>query len=320
VSLSTDARTLVTGRFCRAISAAVIGGMTLSFVASVALAQEASAAAPKAPYSDADADGYLGICNQHGQQITSGNINTKPFAWEVVSSVAAPQAVSGKGRTSTLYAYQPIQGLDAGYWSGEQITGTSQYSNPSVPIAVSTDRDFPLSQFLNVFPPKWDGFIELRVYLDAPGVEPDVMNYPALSLSISGDTWHAVGGGSVDCTAGQAESDEQILPATTTSQASSGSQPSTPSSAGGSSGSGGSSSAGGSSGGTNSKGSSGSTATSGGAHSSASDAGTASALPASKVSKRSDAGPLVVGAVIALILVSIVSGITIRAKRRGTSS
>jgi hypothetical protein len=298
----------------------VIGGLTFSFVVSAASAQEASATVPKAPYTDADADGYLGICNQHGQQITSGNINTKPFAWEVVSSVAAPSAVSGKGRTATLYAYQPIQGLDAGYWSGEQITGTSQYSNPSVPIAVSTDRDLPLSQFLNVFPPKWDGFIELRVYLDAPGVEPDVMNYPALSLSISGDTWQAVGGGSVDCTAGQAESDEQILSATTTSQAGSGAQSSNSSSTGESSSSAGSSSAGGSSAATSGKGSSGSTATSAGAGSSASDAGTASALPASKVSKRSDTGPLVAGAVLALILVSIVSGITIRARRRRASS
>jgi hypothetical protein len=223
----------VTKRGIVAVTAAAVG-----LLATVGPA----AATPKVPYTDPSADGYLGICNQQGKQITSGSIDSTPFAWEVVSSAAAPSSVSGSGRTATLYAYQPIEGVDPEDWSGDQLTGTSQYSNPSHPTAVSTSRDFALSQFLNVFPTKWDGFIELRMFLDAPGTQPEVLTYPALSLHISGDTWQAVGGGPVVCTAGQAESNEAILPTTTTTKGRSGSPSSSSSSPGIKAGRGGSSS------------------------------------------------------------------------------
>ena len=180
-------------------------------------------AAPAVPYTDPNTAGYIGICNQQNQQVTSGNIDTTPFAWKVVSSEAAPSAVSGTGRTATLYAYQPILNLPAGYWSGEAITGTSQYSNPAHPTAVSTHLDNALSQFLNVFPPKWDGFVELRLFLGAPGEEPQALTYPALNLHISGDTWRAVGGGSVNCNSGQAASNEDALPGATVAKPGSGS-------------------------------------------------------------------------------------------------
>jgi len=177
------------------------------------LAAAVADAAPSVPYTDPRAAaGYIGLCNQQGQQVTSGSIDTAPFVWRAVSTVAAPSGVSGTGRTATLYAYQPMQGLPAQYWSGEQITGTAQYSNPSFPTVVSTARDLPLSNFLNTFHPQWDGFIELRLYLDAPGSGLYVDSYATLNLYISGDQWQAVGGGSVNCNSGQAVSDEAALP------------------------------------------------------------------------------------------------------------
>jgi hypothetical protein len=282
-------------------SAAVVGVVLLGAVGP-------AAATAKVPYTDPSAAGYLGICNQQGHQITSGSITSVPFAWEVVSSAAAPSAVSGTGRTATLYAYQPIEGEGAGDWSGEQITGTSQYTDPSHPMAVSTDRDFALSQFLTVFPPKWNGFIELRLFLDAPGAQPEVLAYPALSLQISGGTWHAVGGGSVDCTAGHAQSDEASLPTTTSANGSPGSHSATTSPTGTSADTGGSSSPQSSLPGNSAKGKD--------SASGKVDGAKANALA---VSKTSNALPLVLVIVVALMLIAIAAWVVIRNRRRRVS-
>jgi hypothetical protein len=292
----------------RAVVAVAVGGIGLLGIVGPA------GATPKVPYTDPSAAGYLGICNRQGQQITSGSIDSVPFAWEVVSSAPAPSSVSGSGRTATLYAYQPIQGEEAGDWSGEQITGTSQYTDPSHPMAVSTDRDFALSQFLAVFPPKWDGFVELRLVLDSPGAEPQVLAYPALSLQISGATWQAVGGGSVDCTGGRAESDEVILPTTTTANGGSGSQSSSSSSTGTNSATG-----------TNADraGSSSPPSSGPGNVSKANDPSDArgSGVPANAlaVSKSSNVIPLVVLIAVALLLIAIAAWIVIRSRRRKLS-
>jgi cobalamin biosynthesis Mg chelatase CobN len=64
---------------------------------------------------------------------------------------------------------------------------------------------------LENFHPKWDGFMQLRIYLGAPNHQAYEIHYPALNLEITGDTWTAVGGGPVDCKAGTAVSDESVL-------------------------------------------------------------------------------------------------------------
>ncbi len=263
-------------------------------------------AAPAVPYSDPNAAGSIGICNQQNQQVTSGNIATTPFAPKVVSSVAAPSSVSGTGRTATLYAYQPIPNLPSGYWSGEQITGTSQYSNPAHPMAAATSRDLSLSQFLDVFPPKWDGFIELRLFLGAPGKQPQVLTYPALDLYISGSTWQAVGGASVDCTAGQAVSTEDALPGVSAANAGSGSP---------------SSSSPGAKSSSDSSPATGAKSATGGVHSSSRDKGDgatadAGTQPVAAVSKSSNTTLLVLLAVAAVILIVIATVFVIRGRRR----
>jgi hypothetical protein len=196
-------------------------------------------AAPAVPYTDPSAVGYIGLCNQQGQQITSGSVSTLPFVSRAVSSVPADSSISGTGRTATLYAFQPIDGIDPEDWSGEQLTGTAQYSNPSHPMTAATTRDSSLASFVDTYPPVWDGFIELRIILDAPGKPAYVQTYPALNIHVSGDTWQAVGGGSVNCNAGQATSDEDILPKSTGSSGSSSSSSSGSHSASGSSATGG---------------------------------------------------------------------------------
>jgi len=189
--------------------------LTVSGLSTV-LGATAVGAAPTAPYTDPDAVGYIGLCNQAGQQISSGSVSGAPFVWRAVSSQPAPAPYNGAGGTAILDAYLPMQALAPGDWSGEQLTSSTRYSNPQSPMAQTTERDVPLEDFLQDYPPEWDGFIQLRLFLGAQNQPADVQHYPALNLEISGDTWTAIGGGPVNCNAGNAESLETVLAPTST--------------------------------------------------------------------------------------------------------
>ncbi len=168
------------------------------------------------PYTDPSSSGYLGLCNQAGQQVTSGSINAAPYAWLAASSVPAKAPYSGSGRTATLYAFLPLQGFPPGDWSGQTMTAASSYSNPTVPMAAGTSRDPSLKDFIEAYPPKWDGFVQLRMYVDTTDQPASTKHYPTLNIQVTGETWHAVGGGPVNCEAGTATSAEVMLTPTTT--------------------------------------------------------------------------------------------------------
>jgi hypothetical protein len=168
-------------------------------------------AAPAAPFTDQNAIGYLGLCNQAGQQISSGNIDTAPFAARVVSSQPALAPYNNGGRVAVLYVFLPIQGLPAGDWSGEQLTASTHYSDPAHPTAVATSRDEPLRTAVSDFPPKWDGFFQLRLFLGTSDEPLYEAHYPALDIQVDGTKWQSFGGGPVDCHSGTAVSAESIL-------------------------------------------------------------------------------------------------------------
>ena len=115
--------------------------------------------------------------------------------------------------------YQPQQGLPAGDWSGTQLTASSSYTNPANPMAAATDGDQSLQSIIEAYPPRWDGFLQLRMYLSTAGHEPYEATYPTLNVQVTGDTWQAVGGSPVNCASGTAVSIESVLlpPSTTTS-------------------------------------------------------------------------------------------------------
>ena len=215
-------------RITTALTAAALG--LLSTLAVVLGGSGVSGAAPVVPYTDPNAVGYIGLCNQAGQQITSGSINTDPFTWRAVSSQPAPSDYAVPGQTAILLAYQPQEGLEASEWSGDSLTASSRYSNASNPMAAATDRDGSLAVFMQEYLPKWDGFLQLRMYLGAPNKQQYDLTYPALNIQVTGDTWTAVGGGPVDCASGTAESLETIvLPSSTTTTTTSPGGSSTPS-------------------------------------------------------------------------------------------
>jgi len=176
----------------------------------------AAAAGSGVPYTDPNAVGYIGLCNQAGHQITSGNIDATPFAWRAVSSQAAPAPYNNAYRTAILLAYQPQQGLASGEWSGDELTASSRYTNSANPMAAATAGDDSLADFIDEFHPKWDGLLQLRMYLGTQNEEQYELHYPVLNIKVTGDTWSAIGGGPVNCDSGSAVSLESVvLPATT---------------------------------------------------------------------------------------------------------
>jgi MYXO-CTERM domain-containing protein len=174
----------------------------------------AGAQASTRPYPDVDVIGGITLCAQNGAQLTSGSIATKPFVWRAVGSTAAPAGYQAGG-TATLYAFQPRRGVDPGDWSGEQLTASARYSSVAHPTAAATYADYPLRTFLGDYPAGWNGYVQLRLYLSAPGQSPASASYDAADIQVSGGTWRLLDGGPADCAAaGRAESLETVtLPA-----------------------------------------------------------------------------------------------------------
>ena len=190
---------------------AALGAVALSLGLAFLAPSGSAVAGSPVPYSDPAAAGSIGLCNQQGQQITSGSISTAPFAWRAVSTEAATGAYAGTSRTAILLAYQPIEGLAASDWSGDELTASSRYSNPADPMAAATGGDESLASFMGEFKPDWDGFLQLRMYLDAANEQTYSVHYPTLDIQVTGTTWTAVDGAPVDCSAGTAESIESVL-------------------------------------------------------------------------------------------------------------
>ena len=167
--------------------------------------------ATRVPYSDPNAVGYLALCNRAGEVITSGSVNSVPFVWRAVSSEPAAKPYNNPFRTAILLAYQPQEGLEPTEWTGEQLTASTRYSNPSHPMAEATTRDQSLNWFLANYAPRWDGFVQLRLYLGTADEPEYSLNYPALNIQVIGRTWHVVDPRPLNCKAGIAESIESML-------------------------------------------------------------------------------------------------------------
>lgn len=176
-----------------------------------ALAVAAPAAADAVPYTDPSAVGSITLCNTLGQPMTHGNIHVKPFAWRAVGSAAAPSGYAGHGRTAALYGYQPMNQVDPSQWNGEFLTAGATYSNPARPMAAASPADPSLADLLGDYPPRWNGLIQLRMFVGAPGQPTLTSRYNAATLQISGDTWTLLAGGQDGCASGTSKSSELIV-------------------------------------------------------------------------------------------------------------
>lgn len=192
---------------------AVCGTLAAIAWSVVGLGTPAAMAASSPPYKDPRATSPLALCGKDGKQVTSGSTADRPFIWRAVSASKAPAPYNKKGRTATLFAYQPRPQVDATEWSGELVTASAKYSDASHPMAAATDLDEPLSTFLDAYPTKLDGFVQLRLYLSAPNEPAFTLQYAAANIQVSHGRWHLVGASPrVSCTSGTAVSLEAILP------------------------------------------------------------------------------------------------------------
>jgi hypothetical protein len=171
-----------------------------------------ASASPSVPYDDPSAIGFIGLCDRNDQPIDHGSIDDVPFVWSAVSSVAASPPYDADGRTATLLAYQPREGLTAGEWSGQLLTASSRYDDPQQPTAAATDADDSLATFLDAYPANWDGFVELRLILGAPGEQARTTVYAATDIQVDGRTWRTVRGGTTACNRSASHSLEELVP------------------------------------------------------------------------------------------------------------
>ena len=160
-------------------------------VVGIVLATRSSAQA--SAITDGGSTGGITLYDQAGAPLTTGSVATHPFVAKAVSSIPLPAAYRAAGAKATLLAFQPRQGIPASAWSGDTLTAASPIADPAHPAVVAAATDFSLADFLDEFPARWDGTIELRIFVSAPGLPPMTTSYPSVMLHISGDTW-TVGG------------------------------------------------------------------------------------------------------------------------------
>jgi hypothetical protein len=188
----------------------------------VSLPVTAVAATTPLPYTDPAAAGSITLCDASGRPLTHGLVATAPFVASAHTDLAAPTAYAVDRATALLYAYQPRQGVDPSAWSGREIGAGSDYTDPSHPTVVLTAADEALRSVTSDYPPQWDGLLQLRVYLGAPGQSVYRARYAALAIRVSGDgtTWDAVDPGTTPCSTGTAVPEEAILGLPTTAPSS----------------------------------------------------------------------------------------------------
>jgi hypothetical protein len=172
----------------------------LALAAAVAILTSLAPAAPASaadavPYNDPNSTGFLILYDKAGNAIKGGNVKDHPFAWKVVSSQKAPKPYDGNGRTATVYLYTPHEGRPPTQWSGDTITAGVTYPDPAHPTATATEKDYSLQDYLDEFPPKWNGIVQLRMVLGVPGLPVQTARYASTDIKVTGQTWSVVGGG-----------------------------------------------------------------------------------------------------------------------------
>ncbi len=194
----------------RPMLARAVSLLSAALLISVAPAPSALADS-SVPYKDPNAIGGITLCDTDGTPLTGGNIADAPFVWRAVGSAPAPKAYVGDGRTAVLYGYQPLQGVAPSQWSGEYLTASAKYTNPKFPMAAATPADRALTDYLSDLPPKWNGLVQLRMFVSAPDEPTYTQTYNAATIAINGNTWSLVQGGGGSCTSGKSTSSELSL-------------------------------------------------------------------------------------------------------------
>jgi hypothetical protein len=191
---------------------AIAGAAAGSLLVGLAGTASAAGSPPWEPLGSPEV-GSLTFYNAAGQQITGGNLTDAPLAAYIEGST-----VLRAGDTSaTLYGATPVNGIAAGQWSGEQISGSPAYPNASAPAPLNTSSlpvvtgapsDESLATYIGDFPNSdtsttdgYAGLYVLRLFTGAAG-KSTTTTYDAADIQLSnvvttdgvvtGGTWSAV--------------------------------------------------------------------------------------------------------------------------------
>lgn len=129
---------------------------------------------------DADALGSLTFYNASGNVVTGGSLSSSP--------VAVYAAASSAGRAGTnlaqLKAFTPQVGVAPALWSGDTLTGSTNFpvtggpasvASLTVPVSTGTNVDFSFNDYIGEFPNNtttagYQNLYELRLYDSGPGI------------------------------------------------------------------------------------------------------------------------------------------------------
>ena len=178
-------------------------GLAVSAASASSLVPVGTAAAYTVPFTDSSVSGLISFCDPSGHAITSGSTLDHPTFWVGVSSSAAPTTYTH----AALFAYQPLQYVDPGNWSGYELTPSAAFSNPAHPMTQGTVADNSLYQYLQAYPSHWDGLVQIRMFFGGGNGGPVTQPYPAAVVQVKGTSWRVVQGGSAPCNSGSVQSD-----------------------------------------------------------------------------------------------------------------
>jgi hypothetical protein len=154
---------------------------------------------------DASALGAITFYDASGAVVTTGSLSTNPVALYAVAT--------GAGRTgdnkAQLKAFTPQAGVLPGLWSGDILTGATNYpvttagAPPTVtsttnPVATGTAVDFSFNDYIGEFPNAstasgYQDLYELRLYTSGPGQGQGATYYRTdVQVNTAAGTWTVV--------------------------------------------------------------------------------------------------------------------------------
>jgi hypothetical protein len=153
--------------------------------------------AATAPYDDRGAHGRLTLCDSDGDVVTGGEVDEPIAAFAL--GTTSPDGYDVPGAVATLFAYQPREGVLPEEFSGTPLTAAATLADPGRPAARVTGESTTLESFTAAFPAGWDGHVQLRLLVGAPGVGTDIASYDTADVRIDGSRWVLVDGGHASC-------------------------------------------------------------------------------------------------------------------------
>jgi hypothetical protein len=161
-SVETEASGARARRVSRGTLGLVAAAVVVVLVAVVAIAWNVTRK-DVVPYDDPQSSGLLTLCDESGRQVTKGSVDDTPFAPIVLGETPVDARVPADAVVNaTLYGYQPREAVDPQEFSGSPIGGPVPFVDHQRPATRVVKDAWSISNFVEVFPAKDDGYVQLR--------------------------------------------------------------------------------------------------------------------------------------------------------------